>query len=62
MNGHKYPRAFEPINGSLERLKVPGGWLAHNSTTVLIQDKHVTASECLVFVPDPNYEWALEAK
>lgn len=62
MNGHKYPRTSEPINGSLERLRVPGGWICHLATIILIQDKQVKASESAFFLPDPNYEWQLEVK
>lgn len=62
VNGIKYPRDFEVIDGGMERLKVPGGWLVHNSTTVIVKNEHYTASECLVFFPDPDYLWQLEGK
>lgn len=60
MNGKKYPRYWEEINPSLERLKVPGGWIVHATTTVIVQDRTFTASESLVYVEDEEFEWHLE--
>jgi hypothetical protein len=42
-----YPRQSERINGSLLRLRVPGGWVVYSS-----------ASAC--FVPDAEERWVLE--
>jgi hypothetical protein len=60
MNGHHYPRKWEIITENFERLKVPGGWIVHNSTTIIIRDKDIRASECMIFVNDKDYEWSLE--
>ncbi len=47
----KYPRKWESVIGDrghgLMRLRVPGGW-------------HVITEKCLIYYPDPNYEWVLE--
>jgi hypothetical protein len=62
MNGHKYPREFELItmDGSLRRLRIPGGWIVRGEMRYIAGDKSVACSESLVRVDDPNEDWRLE--
>lgn len=60
MNGHKYPRDWEPINGGLQRIRIPGAWLVRSSTTLLIGAKEVYASEALIRIDDVDGDWVLE--
>lgn len=60
-NGHKYPREWQPINGNLQRLRIPGGWLVHSTTTLIIGAKEVHASEAIIEIKDPDGQWQLES-
>lgn len=48
----KYPKKFETIEGYVQRLKVPGGWLVR--TVCYESGVH------MLFISDPNHEWELE--
>jgi hypothetical protein len=60
MNGMKFVRDWEPINSSLQRLRIPNGWLVRSSTTLIVGDREVYASEALCRVEDPDFNWQLE--
>lgn len=60
VNGQKYPRQWENVNSSLQRLRLPGMWLIRSTTTLIVGDKEVHASESLHGIEDPNFEWILE--
>lgn len=61
MNGHKYPRQWENISASTDRLQVKGGWLVRE-TLQLIVGGHVAASVAIIFQTDPDHNWVLEDK
>lgn len=56
----KYPRKWEDIDGYTRRLRVPGGWLVHSSTEILVSGKPLKSSDALCFVEDKDHEWELE--
>jgi len=62
MNGRYYPSDWEIIKENLRRLRVPGGWLVHNSTEIHHGTVNSTASESMIFFSDQYYEWVIEEK
>lgn len=62
MNGRKYPREWENINATLQRLRIPSGWVVRSTTVLIIGGKEVHASEYLIRLSDPNGEWVLDDK
>ncbi len=46
---------WEKISEQVSRVKVIGGWLVHHRT---ITNKSNT-SECMVFIQDQHWEWAI---
>ena len=62
LNGKKYPRDWEQVNAYMRRIHVPGGWIVHTYTNILIGGKEAIASEAMTFVPDPNLDWVLEER
>lgn len=66
MNGHKYPRQFENVtkDGSVRRLRIPGGWIVHSSTEIIIGNIYSSVSEAMIEISDKpgQPEWVLEGK
>jgi len=52
-----YSKSYEQINPSLDRMKVPGGWLVKSFG---VGASGFVSSVALIFIPDPNYDWKLE--
>lgn len=51
----KYPKKWEEIDGTTDRLKVHGGWIVRYC---YIERKLLHQ----IFVPDSNHEWVLDSK
>jgi hypothetical protein len=66
MNGKKYPREFERVtkDGSVQRLRLPGGWIVIRSEKHLMMDKAVACSGAMEYVPDRTGDpyWQLEGE
>lgn len=60
MNGLKYPREWEHVNGNTQRLRIPKGWLVRTYTNTIVGDKFFTNSEALQIVEDKEGHWVLE--
>lgn len=60
MNGKKYPREWESINNTTDRLRVPDGWLVYRYTTTIIGGKDIKASACMEHFSDEAMNWLLE--
>lgn len=58
----KFSRKWERVDNYTRRLRVPGGWIVHSSTEIIVSGKQLKSSDALVFVPDQNFEWELEEK
>ena len=45
-----------------KRAKVIGGWIVRTESVMVhhLGQQNSSRSEALVFVPDPNHEWAIE--
>ena len=57
-----YPKTWEIISENLRRLKVPGGWIVHNSVHVVLYNKEVAVSESMIFIPDEHHTWGFKQK
>lgn len=63
MNGHKFPREFENItkDGSLRRLRIPGGWILQSRSHYMMGSSAVACSEAMIEIKDnPSEFWDLE--
>lgn len=62
MNGTHYPREMERINkdGSLERIKIPGGWLVRSKNFYIHGDHREYCSESMIEIKDSEHNWVLE--
>jgi len=59
-NGKVWHRDWQNVNGTLQRLEIPGGWLVRSTTMVLQGASKVYASESLIKIDDPEHHWHLE--
>lgn len=53
----------EEFSSSTYRIKVFGGWLVNNLTTIETHYKdgrQLTVTESMVFVPDPEHKWEID--
>ena len=56
MNGAKFPTEFESItkDGSVQRLRIPGGWLVRSTTHYVVGVVGVACSESMVEIKDDD--------
>lgn len=66
MNGEKFPREFEHVtkDGSVQRLRIPGGWYVRSRQLHISGDKGITCSESTDLIMDKEGVpfWNLEEK